>query len=128
MVTDIMTFVYLLGILAVVVIAVAFLQLKKTDFSKLEETADNVLDEFFGDTKPVPPSIDLFADSIESVKVKEVKEVKEVTPEVKELVKELVAKPISEIPVAVKEPVAEVAIGVTPKKKKKKYIKPKPKQ
>ena len=123
-----MTFVYLLGILAVVVIAVAFLQLKKTDFSKLEETADNVLDEFFGDTKPVTPPIDLFADSIESVKVKEVKEVKELTPEVKELVKELVAEPISEIPVAVKEPVAEVAIGVTPKKKKKKYIKPKPKQ
>jgi hypothetical protein len=125
MVTDIMTFVYLLGILAVVVIAVAFLQLKKTDFSKLEETADNVLDEFFGDTKPVPPPIDLFADPIKPV---EIKEVKEVTPEVKELVKELVAEPISEIPVAVKEPVAEVAIGVTPKKKKKKYIKPKPKQ
>ena len=125
MVTDIMTFVYLLGILAVVVIAVAFLQLKKTDLSQIEETADNVLDEFFGNTKPVPPSIDLFADSIEPVKVKEVKEV---TPEVKELVKELVAKPISEIPVAVKEPVAEVAVGVAPKKKKKKYIKPKPKQ
>tara|TARA_R110000868_G_scaffold330321_4_gene591295 strand:- start:56 stop:418 length:363 start_codon:yes stop_codon:yes gene_type:complete len=120
MVTDIMTFVYLLGILAVVVIAVAFLQLKKTDFSQLEETADNVLDEFFGDTKPVTPPIDLFADSIEPVKVIEVKEV---TPEVKELVKELVAEPISEIPVAVKEPV-----GVAPKKKKKKYIKPKPKQ
>ena len=128
MVTDIMTFVYLLGILAVVVIAVAFLQLKKTDLSQIEETADNVLDEFFGKTKPTSPPIDLFADSIEPVKVKEVKEVKEVTPEVKELVKELIAEPIAEIPVAVKEPVAEVAVGVAPKKKKKRYVKPKPKQ
>lgn len=121
MVTEAMTFLYLFGILAVIVIAVAFLELKKADLSKMEDAADDALDDFLT-SKPAPPA-DLFEEPVE-----EVKEVKEVTPEVKELVKELVAEPVAEVPAEIKEPVTEVAVGVAPKKKKKKYIKPKPKQ
>jgi hypothetical protein len=108
-----MTFIYLCVILALVCIAVAYLQLKNADLSQIEEAGDEVLDEFFGDTKPTPPPVDLFADKVDldaETKVPVVEPVVESKPEVKELVQELVAK-------------EEVKVE-TSKKKKKKYNKP----
>jgi hypothetical protein len=112
-----MTFIYLCVILALVCIAVAYLQLKNADLSQIEEAADEVLDEFFGDTEPTPPPVDLFEEKQEVVESKAepvvepvVKPIVESKPEVKELVQELVAK-------------EEVKVE-TSKKKKKKYNKP----
>jgi outer membrane biosynthesis protein TonB len=108
-----MTFIYLCVILALVCIAVAYLQLKNADLSQIEEAGDEVLDEFFGDTEPTPPPVDLFEEKQEVVEPKAepvVEPIVESKPEVKELVQELVAK-------------EEVKVE-TSRKKKKKYNKP----
>ena len=126
-----MTFIYLLSILAVVVIAVAFFQVKKTDLSQIEKSADSVLDEFFGDTKPTPPPIDLFADTVEEVKEPVKEEV--IAEPIPEQVAAPVAEPVEEVKPEVKELVQELVAKEEVKKnvsnyKKKKYNKTKPKQ